>query len=178
MNKAILALADGTIFKGRALGHAGEASGEAVFNTAMTGYQEILTDPSYKGQLVVMTCSHIGNYGITRQDVESRQIWAEAFLVREACRTPSDWRSHQSLHDYLSQQGVVGIEGIDTRYLTRHLRDHGAQPGVISHVDLDCDSLIKKAKVASGTTGRDLVSEVTCKALYEWDQGSETIDKI
>ena len=173
MNKAILALADGTIFKGRALGHAGEASGEAVFNTAMTGYQEILTDPSYKGQLVVMTCSHIGNYGITRQDVESRQIWAEAFLVREACRTPSNWRSHQSLHDYLSQQGVVGIEGIDTRYLTRHLRDHGAQPGVISHVDLDCDSLIKKAKVVPETTGRDLVSVVTCEAPYEWDEGSE-----
>ncbi len=168
----MLALADSTIFKGRALGHTGEASGEVVFNTAMTGYQEILTDPSYKGQFVVMTCSHIGNYGIARQDVESRQTWAEAFVVKEACRTPSNWRSHQSLHDYLSQQGVVGIEGIDTRYLTRHLREYGAQPGVISHVDLDPDSLIKKAKIASGTTGRDLVSEVTCEAPYEWYEGS------
>ena len=173
MNKAILALADGTIFRGRALGHTGEAAGEVVFNTAMTGYQEILTDPSYKGQFVVMTCPHIGNYGIARQDVESHRTWAEAFIVREACRTPSNWRSHQSLHDYLSQQGVVGIEGIDTRYLTRHLRDHGAQPGVISHVDLDHDSLIKKAKSTSGTTGQDLVSEVTCQAPYEWDEGSE-----
>ena len=172
MSKAILALGDGTIFKGRALGYTGEASGEVVFNTAMTGYQEILTDPSYKGQFVVMTCSHIGNYGIARQDVESRRTWAEAFIVKEASRTPSNWRSHQSLHDYLSQQGVVGIEGIDTRYLTRHLREYGAQPGVISHVDLDNDSLIKKAKATPGTTGRDLVSEVTCQEPYKWHEGS------
>ena len=164
---SILALETGDVFYGFAFGADVTGTGEVVFNTSKTGYQEISTDASYRGQLVVMTCSHIGNYGITRQDVESRQIWAEAFLVREACRTPSNWRSHQSLHDYLSQQGVVGIEGIDTRYLTRHLREYGAQPGVISHVDLDPDSLIKKAKIASGTTGRDLVSEVTCEAPYE-----------
>ena len=173
MSTAILALADGTIFEGRALGCTGEASGEVVFNTAMTGYQEILTDPSYKGQFVVMTCSHIGNYGVARQDEESRRTWAEGFIVNEASRRPSNWRSYQSLHEYLQKQGVVGIEGIDTRYLTRHLRDHGSQSGVISHVDLDRDSLVKKAQAAPGTVGRDLVSEVTCSASYTWQEGSE-----
>ncbi|MDA0738186.1 MAG: glutamine-hydrolyzing carbamoyl-phosphate synthase small subunit [Nitrospirae bacterium] len=172
MSKAILALADGTIFEGRALGFTGESSGEVVFNTAMTGYQEILTDPSYKGQFVVMTCSHIGNYGVARQDHESRHTWAEGFIVNEASRRPSNWRSHQSLHEYLQQQGVVGIEGIDTRYLTRHLRDHGAQPGVMSHVDLDAASLVKKAQAVPSTTGRDMVSAVTCSASYAWEEGS------
>jgi len=173
MSTAILALADGTIFEGRALGCTGEASGEVVFNTAMTGYQEILTDPSYKGQFVVMTCSHIGNYGVAPQDEESRRTWAEGFIVNEASQRPSNWRSYQSLHEYLQKQGVVGIEGIDTRYLTRHLRDHGSQSGVISHVDLDRDSLVKKAQAAPGTVGRDLVSEVTCSASYTWQEGSE-----
>lgn len=172
MSTAILALADGTIFEGRALGCSGEASGEMVFNTAMTGYQEILTDPSYKGQFVVMTCSHIGNCGVARQDDESRRTWAEGFIVNEASRRPSNWRSYQSLHEYLQKQGVVGIEGIDTRYLTRHLRDHGSQSGVISHVDLDRDSLVKKAQAVPGTTGQDLVSKVTCSASYTWQEGS------
>jgi carbamoyl-phosphate synthase small subunit len=172
MSKAILVLADGTIFEGRALGCPGEASGEAVFNTAMTGYQEILTDPSYKGQFVVMTCSHIGNYGVARQDDESRRTWAEGFIVNEASRRPSNWRSYQSLHEYLQKQGVVGIEGIDTRYLTRHLRKHGSQSGVISHVDLDRDSLVKKAQAVPETTGQDLVSKVTCSASYAWQEGS------
>lgn len=173
MNKAILALADGTVFEGRALGYIGESSGEVVFNTAMTGYQEILTDPSYKGQFVVMTCSHIGNYGVARQDDESRKTWAEGFIVNEASRRPSNWRSHLSLHEYLQTQGVVGIEGIDTRFLTRHLRDHGSQAGVISHVDLDLDSLVKKAQAVPGTIGKDLVSQVTCSASYSWREGSE-----
>jgi carbamoyl-phosphate synthase small subunit len=173
MSKAILALADGTIFEGRSLGYAGETSGEVVFNTAMTGYQEILTDPSYKGQCVAMTCSHIGNYGVARQDSESRKTWAEGFIVNEATRRPSNWRSYQSLHEYLQQQGVVGIEGIDTRYLTRHLRDHGAQPGVISHVDCDAARLVKKAQAVPSTTGRDLVSEVTCSTPYPWKESSE-----
>ncbi len=172
MSKAILALADGTIFEGRALGCTGEASGEVVFNTAMTGYQEILTDPSYKGQFVVMTCSHIGNYGVARQDEESRRTWTEGFIVNEASRRPSNWRSYQSLHEYLQKQGVVGIEGIDTRYLTRHLRTRGSQSGVISHVDLDQDSLVKKAQTVPGTTGQDLVSKVTCSASYTWQEGS------
>ncbi|MDT7041120.1 glutamine-hydrolyzing carbamoyl-phosphate synthase small subunit [Candidatus Nitronereus thalassa] len=173
MNKAILALADGTIFEGYSLGASGETSGEVVFNTAMTGYQEILTDPSYKGQCVAMTCSHIGNYGVARQDHESRKTWAEGFIVNEASRRPSNWRSYQSLHEYLQQQGVVGIEGIDTRYLTRHLRDRGAQPGVISHVDFDTGNLVNKAKAVPSTTGRDLVTEVTCSAPHPWNEGSE-----
>ena len=172
MSKAILALADGTIFEGRALGSPGEASGEVVFNTAMTGYQEILTDPSYTGQFVVMTCSHIGNYGVARQDDESRRTWAEGFIVNEASRRPSNWRSHQSLHEYLQKHGVVGIEGIDTRCLTRHLRDHGSQAGVISHVDWNRDALVKKAQAVPGTAGRDLVSQVTCSASYAWQEGS------
>jgi len=172
MSKALLALADGTIFEGRALGFTGESSGEVVFNTAMTGYQEILTDPSYKGQFVVMTCSHIGNYGVVREDNESRRTWAEGFIVNEASRRPSNWRSHQSLHEYLQEHKIVGIKGIDTRYLTRHLRDHGAQPGVMSHVDLDANSLVKKAQAVPSTIGQDMVSKVTCSASYSWQEGS------
>ena len=148
MNKAILALADGTVFEGRALGFEGETVGEVVFNTAMTGYQEILTDPSYKGQIVTMTCPHIGNYGIAKDDAESRRVWAEGFIVKESSRRPSNWRSEQALDDYLRAARVVGIEGIDTRELTRHLRDAGSQQGIISHVDLDHHRAITKAQLA------------------------------
>ena len=172
MKKAILALADGTIFEGRALGFEGETSGEVVFNTAMTGYQEILTDPSYKGQMVVMTCSHLGNYGIAHEDFESRRIWAEGFIVREATRYPSNWRAFQSLHDYLAHYRVVGIEGIDTRFLTRHLREVGSQPGVISQLDLDPSRLVEKAQDVPTMAGRDLVSQVTCAAPYTWKEGT------
>ena len=173
MRIAILALADGTLFEGNALGYTGETSGEVVFHTAMTGYQEILTDPSYKGQVVVMTCAHIGNYGVARQDDESRKTWAEGFIVNEASRRPSHWRSQQSLHEYLQQHRVVGIEGIDTRSLTRHLRDHGAQPGVISHIDGDRHALVRKAQAVPATTGQDFVSDVTCSAVYTWKHGVE-----
>ena len=172
MKKAILALADGTIFEGRALGFEGETSGEVVFNTAMTGYQEILTDPSYKGQMVVMTCSHLGNYGIAHEDFESRRIWAEGFIVREATRYPSNWRAFQSLHDYLAHYRVVGIEGIDTRFLTRHLREVGSQPGVISQLDLDPSRLVGKAQAVPAMAGRDLVSQVTCATPYTWKEGT------
>ena len=172
MKKAILALADGTVFEGRALGFEGETAGEIVFNTAMTGYQEILTDPSYKGQIVTMTCPQIGNYGVTREDVESRQVWAEGFIVRESRRRPSNWRAEQSLDDYLKAARVVGIEGLDTRALTRHLRDHGSQQGVISHLDLDHKRAVEKARTAPGIVGRDLVAEVTCDRIYEWTDSS------
>ena len=172
MKQAILALADGTIFEGRALGHEGETVGEVVFHTGMTGYQEILTDPSYKGQIVTMTCPHIGNYGITREDIESRRIWAEGFIVKESGRRPSNWRSEQSLHDYLKEGHVVGIEGVDTRTLTRHLRDAGSQQGLISHVDLDPRRAVEKAQLAPPIVGRDLVSEVTCVTPYRWSEGS------
>jgi len=172
MKKAILALADGTVFEGRALGHEGETVGEVVFNTAMTGYQEILTDPSYKGQIVTMTCPHIGNYGICREDVESRRVWAEGFIVKEASRRPSNWRAEQTLDEYLKQSRVVGIEGLDTRALTRHLRDQGSQQALISHLDLDRRRAVEKARTAPSILGRDLVAEVTCRKPYEWKQGS------
>lgn len=172
MKKAILALADGTVFHGRALGSEGETVGEVVFNTAMTGYQEILTDPSYKGQIVTMTCSHIGNYGVNAADVESRRVWAEGFIVREASPRPSNWRADRSLHDYLLQANLVAIDGIDTRALTRHLRDHGSQQGFISHRDLDPGRAVDKARGAPGIVGRDLVSDVTCDAPYAWSEAS------
>lgn len=170
--KALLALADGTVFEGLALGHEGETVGEVVFNTAMTGYQEILTDPSYKGQIVTMTCPHIGNYGTSREDVESRRVWAEGFIVKESSRRPSNWRAEQSLDDYLKASQVTGIQGIDTRELTRHLREKGTQQGVISHVDLDHTRATEKARNAPSIVGRDLAAEVTCTRRYEWAEGS------
>ena len=172
MKKALLALADGTVFEGKALGYAGETSGEIVFNTAMSGYQEVLTDPSYKGQIVVMTCSHIGNYGVSIEDVESSQPWAEGFIVREASATASNWRADESFSNYMVRQKIVGIEGIDTRALTRHLRDHGSQPGIISHISLDAEALVQKAREVPSIVGRDLVAQVTCQEGYQWKEGT------
>jgi carbamoyl-phosphate synthase small subunit len=169
---AILALADGTVFTGTALGAAGETAGEVVFNTAMSGYQEILTDPSYRGQMVTMTYPHIGNYGINSEDIESKQPWLAGFIVKEACPYPSNWRSRLSLDEYLRTHGVVGIQGIDTRALTTHLRDHGSQQGVISHTDLDHGRVVRKAREAPGIVGRDLVKEVTCAKPYRWTEDS------
>jgi carbamoyl-phosphate synthase small subunit len=172
VKKALLALADGAVFEGRALGYEGEAVGEVVFNTAMTGYQEILTDPSYKGQIITMTCPHIGNYGVTPEDVESRRIWAEGFVVKEASSLASNWRSRQRLQDYLQASKIVGIEGLDTRALTRHLREHGSQQGLITHVEGNVHRAVEKAKQAPGIIGRDLAAEVTCQRSYQWAQGS------
>ncbi|TAL09136.1 MAG: carbamoyl-phosphate synthase small subunit [Nitrospirae bacterium] len=169
---AILALADGTVFTGTALGAFGETAGEVVFNTALSGYQEILTDPSYRGQMVTMTYPHIGNYGVNPEDIESTQPWLAGFIVKEACPYPSNWRSRQSLDDYLRSHGIVGIQGIDTRALTTHLRDHGSQQGVISHVDLDPKRVVRKAKDAPSIIGRDLVKEVTCAETYKWTESS------
>ena len=172
MRKALLALADGAVFEGRALGYEGETVGEVVFNTAMSGYQEVLTDPSYKGQIITMTCPHIGNYGVTHEDTESRRVWAEGFVVMEASRLASNWRSQQTIHEYLAESQVVAIEGLDTRALTRHLREHGSQPGLISHTDLDPARGIRKAKQSPTMLGSDLASEVTCRQSYEWKEGS------
>ena len=138
----------------------------------MTGYQEILTDPSYKGQIVVMTCPHIGNYGVAREDTESRQLWADGFVVKESSRTPSNWRATQPLDEYLREARVVGIEGVGTRELTRHLRETGSQLGVISHVDLDHTRAVERAKAAPAIIGRDLVTDVTCREAYEWTEGT------
>jgi carbamoyl-phosphate synthase small subunit len=130
--RALLALSDGRFFRGDSLGATGEAAGEVVFNTAMTGYQEILTDPSYRGQLVVMTYPLIGNYGVNEEDVESRRPWVNGFAVKEASAVSSSWRGRVPLDEYLKRHGVVGIQGFDTRALTRHLRDHGAREGLLS----------------------------------------------
>ena len=169
--EAILALADGRIFRGHAFGAIGETVGEIVFNTAMTGYQEVLTDPSYKGQIVCMTYPEIGNVGINREDAESARIYVEGFVVREYWSRPSNWRSEASLGEYLEHGGVSAIEGIDTRALVRHVRMHGAQEAVISSIDLDPASLIRKAMASPGLVGRDLVKEVTCARPYDWNLG-------
>ncbi len=172
MLKAILALADGTVFEGLAFGAQGEAVGEVVFNTGMTGYQEVLTDQSYKGQIVTMTHPHIGNTGVNLEDVESQAPAVEGFVVREACAAPSNWRAIATLEEYLQKHGVVGIQGIDTRALTRHLRDRGAQQGILSTLEEDPERLVAKAQAAPGLVGRDLVQEVTCPEPYPWAQGA------
>jgi carbamoyl-phosphate synthase small subunit len=177
MKKASLALADGRVFQGESLGADGETHGEVVFNTSMTGYQEIATDPSYKGQIVVMTYPLIGNYGVNDEDVESRRPWVEGFAVKEASSTPSSWRGRRTLDEYLKAHGIVGIQSIDTRALTRHIRDRGAQEGVISTVDLSSESLIAKAKASPGLIGRDLVKEVSCQEPYPWTEWTWSLDR-
>jgi len=165
-NPALLVLEDGTVFSGEAFGAAGERTGEVVFNTSMAGYQEITTDPSYCGQIVVMTYPLIGNYGANPEDVESRRPWVEGFVVREISPLHSNWRASESLGDFLAASGVTGISGIDTRALTRHIRSRGAMRGIISTVDLDPESLTAKAMAAPRLVGRDLVREVTCRESY------------
>jgi carbamoyl-phosphate synthase small subunit len=169
--QAVLALEDGTIFRGEAFGATGERFGEVVFNTSMTGYQEILTDPSYKGQIVTMTYPLIGNYGINKEDVESKQPFVEGFVVKEYSKISSNWRSEESLADYLKENNIVGIEGIDTRALTLHIREAGAMKAVLSTEDLDEKKLVKKAKGSRGLVGVDLVKEVTSSKRYFWSQG-------
>ena len=169
MPEAVLALADGRVFRGRAFGALGEVTGEIVFNTAMTGYQEVLTDPSYKGQLVCMTYPEIGNVGINRDDEESARIYVEGFIVKEYVPRPSNWRSEMPLGEYLERADVPGIELIDTRALVRHIRTTGAQEAVLSSINLDVDELVAKAKASPGLIGRDLVKEVTCDQSYDWE---------
>jgi len=165
---ALLALEDGTVFRGESCGVDGEAAGELCFNTSMAGYQEVLTDPSYAGQIVTMTSPHIGNYGVNGADMESRGVFAKGLVVREMCYEPSSWRSEQSLPSFLAEQGIVAISGVDTRRLTRHLREHGAMRSVISTIDLDETSLVAKAAASLGLVGRDLVSEVATTVSYHW----------
>ncbi len=168
---ARLVLRDGRVFRGYALGAEGEASGEVIFNTAMTGYQEILTDPSYRGQIVAMTYPMIGNYGLNDEDVESRRPWVNGFVVKEASRWPSSFRSRMSLDAYMKSHGIVGIQGIDTRALTRHLRDHGAQDGIITSGEDDLDRLRARARDLPGLIGRDLVAEVSVDRPFTWREG-------
>ena len=168
---AKLALADGTVYSGTGFGADGEVFGEVCFNTSMTGYQEILTDPSYCGQIVTMTYPLIGNYGINLEDVESGKLSIRGFVIRELCRAPSNFRSTMSLDEYLRQANVLGIEGIDTRALVRRLRTRGAMTGVLSTVDLDDASLVKKAQSSPTLVGRDLVREVMPAKSFEWTEG-------
>jgi carbamoyl-phosphate synthase small subunit len=169
--KAILALEDGTIYAGESFGAVGECEGEVVFNTSMTGYQEILTDPSYKGQIVTMTYPLIGNYGVNKADVESAGPQVEGFIVKEYCSFPSSWRSGEALGEYLSEHGILGIQGIDTRALTRRIRKEGAMRGVVSTRELDSKKLVEKAMSSAGLVGRDLAATVTCKEPYQWKEG-------
>ncbi len=168
---AVLVMKDGTVYRGYRLGAEGVTRGEVVFNTSIAGYQEILTDPSYKGQIVLMTQPLIGNYGVNPEDEESRGLFCEGFIVKEASPVVSNWRSGQSLDRYLEERGVVGIQGIDTRALTKKIREQGAMPGIVASGEFDLDTLIKEAATLSGTEGIDLVKEVTCADPYEWTEG-------
>ncbi len=168
-NPAILVLADGTVFRGIAIGASGSSVGEVVFNTAMTGYQEILTDPSYCKQIVTLTCPHIGNVGVNTEDVESRQVFASGLVIRELSLSVSNWRSSQSLPEYLKANKVVAIADIDTRKLTRMLREKGAQNGCIATGD-DVEAALKAARGFAGLAGLDLAQVVSCAQPYEWTQ--------
>ena len=163
----LLALEDGRAFRGRSWAADGESCGEMVFNTSMTGYQEVLTDPSYAGQIVCMTYPLIGNYGVNDADAESSRPWVEGFVVREASRVASSWRSEEKLDDYLKRWRVVAIEGIDTRCLVRHIRDKGAMRACISTIDLDEKSVVEKARQSPSMENRELASFVTTKERYE-----------
>lgn len=168
MRPAWLVLADGSIYEGRSVGADGETSGEIVFHTGLSGYQEIITDPSYCGQIVTFTCPHIGNVGVNPDDIESARPHVRGLVMRDYCPTPSNWRSAQPLHRYLRQHNIVAIEGVDTRAVTRRIRVHGAMPGIISTEARDPRALIARAEALPSMEGQELVSEVTCQAPYEW----------
>jgi carbamoyl-phosphate synthase small subunit len=171
--KAILVLEDGRTFRGASFGAEGETFGEIVFNTSMSGYQEILTDPSYAGQLVCMTYPLIGNYGVNEEDTESRRPWVEGFVVREASRIASNWRSTETLDSYLKRHRIVGIEHIDTRALVRHIRDKGAMRAAISTVDLDEQSLLEKVLASPEMNNRELASSVTVEKSFDYPAENE-----
>ncbi|MCZ7585036.1 MAG: glutamine-hydrolyzing carbamoyl-phosphate synthase small subunit [Deltaproteobacteria bacterium] len=167
-----MVLEDGRVFQGERMGADGEAVGEVVFNTSMTGYQEILTDPSYRGQMVCMTYPLIGNTGVNDEDVESRRIFADGFIIRSRSLIPSSWRTTTTLEDYLERAGIVGLCELDTRALTRHLRDRGSKMGIIGEGDQRPEVLLEKLKRHPSIVGRDLVKEVTCDKPYDWTQGT------
>jgi carbamoyl-phosphate synthase small subunit len=169
--KAILLLEDGTVFKGTSFGAKGLKCGEVVFNTSMTGYQEILTDPSYNEQIITMTYPLIGNYGTNKTDWESRKVFAGGFIVKENCDYPSSWRNAESLSEYLQANNIVGLEGIDTRSLVRHIRTEGAMRGIISSTEYSTTILRKKLDEYPGLVGRDIVKDVTTEKPYHWDRG-------
>lgn len=167
--KAKLVLEDGLSYDGYAFGAEGEVTGEIVFNTSMMGYQEILSDPSYSGQMIVMTYPHIGNYGINSADFESQRPHVKAFIVKEHCDYPSNWRSELSLADLFKKFNIMGIEDLDTRAITRHIRNFGAMRAIISTIDLDTSSLLEKVKNSPSMVGANLVDGVTCQSAYDWE---------
>lgn len=169
--KAVLLLEDGTVFEGRSFGARGQKCGEVVFNTSMTGYQEILTDPSYNEQIITMTYPLIGNVGTNKADWESRKVFARGLVVKENCDYPSNWRNTELLSRLLNRNGVVGLEGIDTRKLAKHIRTRGAMKGIISSTELSIAKLKEKLKEYPGLVGRDIVKDVTIKKPYVWDKG-------
>jgi carbamoyl-phosphate synthase small subunit len=169
---AILALEDGTIFHGESVGADGTVCAEVVFNTALTGYQEIITDPSYRGQMITFTCTHVGNVGVNDADNESARPQCAAVLARDIVHVPSNWRAQQSLPDWLRQHHIIALSGVDTRALTRHLRERGVMKGVVSTRDADAARLVEKARAWQGLDGRDLVREVTCVEPYAWEEAS------
>ncbi|OHB78273.1 MAG: carbamoyl phosphate synthase small subunit [Planctomycetes bacterium RBG_16_55_9] len=169
--KAVLLLEDGTVFEGASFGAVGQRCGEVVFNTSMAGYQEILTDPSYHEQIITMTYPLIGNYGTNEGDWESRKIFAAGFIVKENCHYPSNWRNQASLDKYLKANNVVGLEGIDTRALVKHIRTEGAMRGVLSSIEPSVTNLRKALDQYPGLVGRDIVKDVTSEKPYRWDQG-------
>ena len=175
--KAVLALADGKVFEGEHFGAENEVEAEIVFNTSMSGYQEIITDPSYCGQMVVMTYPLIGNYGINPEDFESDRPYLSGFIIKELSRVQSNWRSRGNLEDFLKKNNVFGIQGIDTRALTRRIRDKGAQQAVLSINTTDTQKLVEKARNSPGLIGRDLVKEVSCRKAYEWNESEWVIQK-
>jgi carbamoyl-phosphate synthase small subunit len=171
--KAIIVLEDGMVFEGSSFGAAGESCGEVVFNTSLTGYQEVLTDPSYKGQIVAMTYPLIGNYGVNPEDAESRKLFLEGFIVKENSRIYSNWRGKKSVSKYLKENNIIGIEGVDTRALTRHIRIKGSMKTVISTEDFNIKSLLRKVKASRGLVGKDLVAGVTTAKTYNWNNSGK-----
>ncbi|MEX2199241.1 MAG: glutamine-hydrolyzing carbamoyl-phosphate synthase small subunit [Burkholderiales bacterium] len=177
LESAVLVLADGTVFRGRGVGAPGVAAGEVVFNTAMTGYQEILTDPSYSGQIVTLTCPHIGNTGVNVEDEESRKVFAAGLVVRDVPALMSNWRAAQTLPAYLAERGVVAIADLDTRRLTRLLREKGAQSGCVMAGAVDVDRALAAARAFPGLAGMDLAKVVTTPEPYEWHEGRWELGK-
>ncbi|MHB8481703.1 MAG: glutamine-hydrolyzing carbamoyl-phosphate synthase small subunit [Nitrospiria bacterium] len=173
--KAVLVLEDGKIFEGFSFGAEGETSGEVVFNTSMTGYQEIITDPSYRGQLITMTYPHIGNYGINESDFESRKPFLEGLIVKEVCFTPQNYYLSKTLDFYLKENDIIGIYGIETRSLTRHLRDEGAKLGIVSTLNFNAGDLASRLRKTRGLIGQDLAREVTCSTIHSWEPSRNSL---
>jgi carbamoyl-phosphate synthase small subunit len=175
---ALLVLEDGTVFRGRACGASGEVFGEACFNTSLEGYLEVLTDPSYAGQIITMTYPQIGNYGVNPEDAQAKKLALRGLVVRDMCYTPSNWRSTETLPEYLTRNGVVAVEGVDTRALVRHIRSAGAMRAVLSTIDLDEKSLLAKVKASPSIVGQNLAETVSCMAPYHFDASELPASKV